>query len=118
MPNIIPIRDLKNTTKVSDMCHETDQPIFVTKNGYADAVIMSNEVYESQMKRIEAYYKGFLWASKNDEVMKELEKLSPEDTMENWMNAKTPEEELFFEMLGNLLIQIKQREVIAKGDLF
>ena len=41
MPKIIPIRDLKNTSVISQMCHESDEPIFVTKNGYGDMVIMS-----------------------------------------------------------------------------
>ena len=33
MPKIIPIRDLKNTTAISNMCHESNEPIYVTKNG-------------------------------------------------------------------------------------
>jgi PHD/YefM family antitoxin component YafN of YafNO toxin-antitoxin module len=45
MPRIIPITDLKNTTKISEMCHETDEPVFVTKNGYGDMVFMSMETY-------------------------------------------------------------------------
>ncbi len=44
MPKIIPIRDLKDTTAVSALCHATDEPIFVTKNGYNDIVMMSAEV--------------------------------------------------------------------------
>ena len=49
MPQIIPIRDLKNTSEISAMCHQTDEPIFVTKNGYGDMVIMSMEVYEKSL---------------------------------------------------------------------
>lgn len=41
MPEIIPIRDLKNTNAISQRCHETQEPIFVTKSGYRDMVIMS-----------------------------------------------------------------------------
>ena len=41
MPEIIPIRDLKNTNVISQRCHETQEPIFVTKSGYGDMVIMS-----------------------------------------------------------------------------
>ena len=55
MPRIIPIKDLKNTTKVSEMCHETDEPVFVTKNGYGDMVVMSMETYESSMKMQQIY---------------------------------------------------------------
>ena len=46
MPQIIPIKDLKNTSEISEMCHKTDEPIYVTKNGYGDMVIMSMEIYE------------------------------------------------------------------------
>ena len=46
MPQIIPIRDLKNTTSISNLCHETNEPIFITKNGYGDMVIMSMETFE------------------------------------------------------------------------
>ena len=50
MPKIITIKELKNTSDISEMCHRTDEPIYVTKNGYGDMVIMSMESYESQMK--------------------------------------------------------------------
>ena len=43
MPEIIPIRDLKNTNAISQRCHETQEPIFVTKSGYGDMVIMSTK---------------------------------------------------------------------------
>ena len=46
MPQIIPIKDLKNTSEISVLCHETEEPIFVTKNGYGDMVIMSMDTYE------------------------------------------------------------------------
>ena len=48
MPNIIPIRDMRDTAKISEMCHSTDEPIFVTKNGYGDMVIMSISTYENE----------------------------------------------------------------------
>lgn len=49
MPQIIPIRDLKNTSEISQLCHSTDNPVFITKNGYGDMVIMSIEAYEKAM---------------------------------------------------------------------
>ena len=49
MPRIIPIRDLKNTTQISQMCKESKEPIFVTKNGYGTMVVMSMEAYEEKM---------------------------------------------------------------------
>lgn len=57
MPEIIPIRDLKNTNAISQRCHETAEPIFVTKNGYGDMVIMSMEAYEHQQIMNEVYAK-------------------------------------------------------------
>ena len=55
MPQIIPIKDLKNTSEISEMCHKTEEPIYVTKNGYGDMVIMSMEVYELTMKQLTMY---------------------------------------------------------------
>lgn len=42
----IPIRDLKNTAEISALCKQSSSPIFITKNGYNDMVIMSAEVYD------------------------------------------------------------------------
>lgn len=55
MPQIIPIKDLKNTSEISDMCHRTDEPIYITKNGYGDMVIMSMENYENVMRQLSIY---------------------------------------------------------------
>lgn len=55
MPQIIPIKNQKNTSDISEMCHCTDEPIFVTKNGYDDMFIKSMETYEYKMKRIKIY---------------------------------------------------------------
>jgi prevent-host-death family protein len=47
MPQIRPITDLRNTNEISDVCHKTKEPIFITKNGYGDMVVMSVETYEN-----------------------------------------------------------------------
>ena len=52
---IIPIRDLRDTNKISELCNSTSEPIFVTKNGYGDMVIMSIETYEETMERIKLH---------------------------------------------------------------
>ena len=57
MPQIIPIRDLKNTSEVSERCHATSEPIFITKNGYGDMVLMSMETYEAQMRTLDIHEK-------------------------------------------------------------
>ena len=55
MPRIIPIRELKNTNNISEICRSTNEPIFVTKNGYGELVVMSMETYEEQLRRLEFY---------------------------------------------------------------
>ena len=55
MPQIIPIKDLKDTTNVSALCHRTDEPIYVTKNGYGDLVLMSMELFETMRKKWDVY---------------------------------------------------------------
>ena len=57
MPQIIPIRDLRDTTKISEMCNATNEPIFVTKNGYGDMVVMSMAAYEQRLAQTELYSK-------------------------------------------------------------
>ena len=48
---IIPIRDLKNTTEVERLCAEENGPVFVTKNGYGRLVVMDIEYYERTMRK-------------------------------------------------------------------
>lgn len=57
MPRIIPIRDLKDTAAISQMCSESKEPVFITKNGYGDMVIMSMKAYEERMLLQDVYVK-------------------------------------------------------------
>ncbi|NLL07324.1 MAG: type II toxin-antitoxin system Phd/YefM family antitoxin [Clostridiaceae bacterium] len=57
MPQIRPITDLRNTNEISEICHKNQEPIFITKNGYGDLVIMSIETYERQLALLEVYKK-------------------------------------------------------------
>lgn len=50
MPQIRPITDLRNTTEISDACHARREPVFITKNGYGDLVVMSIETYEEMLE--------------------------------------------------------------------
>ena len=56
MPQILPITDLCKTNEISDLCHKDHEPIFITKNGYGDLVVMSMEAYERliQSNRMDA----------------------------------------------------------------
>ncbi len=57
MPRIIPIRDLKDTAAISQMCNASKEPVFITKNGYGDMVIMSMKAYEERMLMQDVYAK-------------------------------------------------------------
>lgn len=52
MPTILPIKDLRNTTRISSIVHESDEPIFITKNGYGDMVVLSMEAYDDMLARV------------------------------------------------------------------
>jgi len=53
MPQIRPITDLRNTNEISELCHANKEPIFITKNGYGDLVVMSIETYEAILEERE-----------------------------------------------------------------
>ena len=52
MPQIRPITDLRNTPELSDLCPARREPVFITKNGYGDLVVMSIETYEAMMETV------------------------------------------------------------------
>lgn len=53
MPQIRPITDLRNTTEISELCHAKREPLFITKNGYGDLVVMSIETYEELIETVQ-----------------------------------------------------------------
>ena len=55
MPKIIPITELKNTAAVSTMVRESPGPVYVTKNGYADMVIIPPKEYDRLMFELDSY---------------------------------------------------------------
>ena len=57
MPQIRPITDLRKTTEISEICHQSHEPIFITKNGYGDLVVMSIQSYERQLAKANLYAK-------------------------------------------------------------
>ena len=50
--HIVPMRDLKNTVEIERKCKESNEPVFVTKNGYGTLVVMDMEYYERTMRKI------------------------------------------------------------------
>jgi prevent-host-death family protein len=58
MPHIRPVSDLRNNfADISRTVHETAEPVFLTKNGYGDMVVMSIEAYERNLFESEIYFK-------------------------------------------------------------
>lgn len=58
MNTIRPVSDLRNNfADISKTVHETAQPVFLTKNGYGDMVVMSMEAYENMQFESDVYYK-------------------------------------------------------------
>jgi len=58
MPTIRPISDLRNkANEISELCRESREPVYITKNGSGDMVVMSIETYERQQALIELYGK-------------------------------------------------------------
>ena len=58
MPNIRPISELRNSAnEISDFCRQTREPVYITRNGSGDMVILSMEEYERQQALIELYGK-------------------------------------------------------------
>ena len=58
MNMIRPVSDLRNNfADISKTVHETSQPVFLTKNGYGDMVVLSMEAYESLQFDSEVYFR-------------------------------------------------------------
>ena len=58
MNSIRPVSDLRNNfADISKTVHETKQPVFLTKNGFGDMVVMSMEAYENMQFESEVYLK-------------------------------------------------------------
>jgi prevent-host-death family protein len=82
IPKIRPVSDLRNKfSDISRAVHEADEPVYLTKNGRGDMVVMSLETYEKNLFESEIYIKlkeAEYQAASNkkrythDEVMTEL----------------------------------------------
>ena len=56
MPIIRPISDLRNkAAEIEELCHETGEPVFITKNGEGELVVMSVAAYERDQARLQLY---------------------------------------------------------------
>lgn len=58
MPTIRPSADLRNKyLEISDLCHSSYEPVFITKNGKGDLAVMSIETYEMIINKMDLYKK-------------------------------------------------------------
>ena len=85
MPVIKPISDLRNkANEISEIAHHSDEPIFITKNGEGDLVVMSMAYYSKIQLKLELFSKLAVAQSQKaagdrgrtlSSVMKDLHKL-------------------------------------------
>ena len=52
---------------------------------------------------------------KYSDIFREIKKLNPDDTLQLVLESQTEEDKSFYEMVGDLLLQNKQRETIARN---
>jgi len=58
MKMIRPVSDLRNNfAEISKIVHETSQPVFLTKNGYGDIVVLSMEAFQNMQFESDVYFK-------------------------------------------------------------
>jgi len=58
MNTIRPVSDLRNNfAEISKIVHENAQPVFLTKNGYGDMVVLSMEAFQNMQFESEVYFK-------------------------------------------------------------
>jgi prevent-host-death family protein len=58
IPKIRPVSDLRNNfSEISRQVHDTNEPVYLTKNGRGDMVVMSMDAYEQDRYESEVYLK-------------------------------------------------------------
>jgi prevent-host-death family protein len=79
MPIIRPSSDLRNNyNEISTICHQTNSPVYITKNGVGDLAVMSMEAYELLVDKHELYKE----LEKGIDSLKRGEKFSEEEVFE------------------------------------
>jgi len=92
MPEIRPSSDLRNKyNELSQFCHESGKPIYITKNGKGDLAVMSIATYEKLTEKFELYnlLETGLKAVENDEVKHFSEVVSKlEKEISEWLSYR------------------------------
>ena len=52
---------------------------------------------------------------KYNEIYKDIVSLQPEDTLQLVLEAETEEEKIFYELIGDFLLQMKQKQVVERN---
>ena len=97
MPIIRPSSDLRNNyNEISSLCHKTNKPVYITKNGAGDLAIMSIELFEILTEQYELYKElekginsiknGEVYSA--EEVFDEIEKIWNRKKAIIWRNTK------------------------------
>ena len=85
MKLIRPVSDLRNHfAEISRTVHETSQPVFLTKNGYGNMVVLSMEAFQNMQFESEVYHK-LLEAEREAELTQE--RYSSKDVLNAMKNA-------------------------------
>lgn len=68
MTIIVPVSDLRNHFRsISEICHKENEPVYLTKNGKGDLVVMSMALYEKNKALLELYEKLTFAQRQSDE---------------------------------------------------
>ena len=85
MKTIRPVSDLRNNfAEISKIVHETSKPVFLTKNGFGDMVVLSMDAYENLQFESEVYFK-LQEAEREAKAMKE--RFSSKDVLKSMRDA-------------------------------
>jgi len=85
MKTIRPVSDLRNNfAEISKIVHETAKPVFLTKNGFGDMVVLSMDAYENLQFESEVYFK-LLEAEREAKATKE--RFSSKDVLKAMKDA-------------------------------
>ncbi len=52
---------------------------------------------------------------KYNDIFEEIKKLNPDDTLQLVLESKSEEEKNFYELIGDFLLQLKQKDSIARN---
>lgn len=81
MAFIRPCADLRNNyNEISRICHETKEPLYITKNGTNDLVVLSDEAYENLKKNLEE--------TENERIDRHLSKILEKPSIANNFHRK------------------------------